>query len=588
MTAPSDFIYTRNELVSHIQFPNFVRLLNFQFASNNALESRPGFEPLHYFTTPIIEPDTEYCHIEYKETCGLALMPELKYTPQKTYFLNHIEVSTLSLFGDSLIFTGPNASSFHILPFALNPDGVSQLYSYTAKDVLDVFVEGDERGGILIYQGKPLFWNGKGSYQVFANTIAEAGFTRLGNNILPLEEQTIIAACSFESRVVVATLQGNIMWSQPNWDGVSAWDDLGAVGQNYLKLTLEPGEIIEFVREFRGGLVISTRNSAKTQGRIYNINTLDPTSLQVIPTGRNSFFSRNGVVELDDVLMGIAPQGLLRVTFDSYAKAAAPRTEDMAINVLLEDIYVNNTIFSYLDAFQESKIKRAYFIYEWDLNKKRTTKMLCYHFGLNKWAQFETKLPVQRMFSYFGYTAGAGWLHDEDGNIFLGLWVMSELRQDKDIKVKGSQTVDGTTYYFWQETDPVKYTKKFITGAINMSDFGNFVPGSGNKPVQVFFSADEELKFQLGYRSYTKYGNWSPGLIDFDNTPIIETIEGEKWSDVVNSMGVWGTAHKIHYLHRKPTTLFPNADLVYQVLFESDSDALISIHDLSPDSTGNS
>lgn len=588
MVAPQDFVYTRNELVSHIPFPNFVRLLNFQFTSNNALESRPGFEPLHYFTTPIIEPDTEYCQLEYNEACGLALMPELKYTPQKTYFLNHIEVATLSLFGDSMIFTGPNASSFHIIPFALKPDGTSNIYSYVARDVLDVFVEGDERGGLHIYQGKPLFWNGKGSYQVFANKIAETGFTRLGNAILPLEDQTIIAACTFESRVVVATLQGNLLWSQPNWDGSSSWDDVGAVGQNYLKLTLEPGEVIEFIREFRGGLVVSTRNSAKTQGRIYNITTLDPTGIQVIPTGRNSFFSRNGVVELDDVLMGIAPQGLLRITFDSYAKAAAPKTEDMAINILLEDIYANNTIFSYLDAYQESKIKRAYFIYEWDLNKKRTTKMLCYHFGLNKWAQFDTSIPIQRMFTYYGYTAGAGWIFDADGNIYLGLWVLSELRQDRDIKYKGVKTIDNKAHYFWEKTDPTPHKKRFVTGSINIADFGSFVPGQGNKPIQLFFSADEEITFQLGYRSYTKYGNWSPGLIDFDNTPIIETTEVEKWSDRVNSMGIWGTSHKIHYLHRKPTALLPNADLVYQLLFESTSDAMLSLHDMSPDSAGNS
>lgn len=588
MVAPQDFIYTRNELISHIPFPNFVRLLNFQYASNNALESRLGFEPIQYFVTPIVEPNTEFCHIEYNENCGLALMPELKYTPQKTYFLNHIEVATLSLFGDSLIFSGPNASSFHIIPFALKPDGTSNSYSYTSRDVLDVFVEGDERGGTHVYQGKPLFWNGKGSYQVFANTIAESGFTRLGNNILALEDQTIIAACTFESRLVVATLQGNLIWSQPNWDGISPWDDVGAVGENFLRLTLEPGEVIEFIREFRGGLVISTRNSAKTQGRIYNLTTLDPTALQVIPTGRNSFFSRNGVVELDDVLMGIAPQGLLRITFDSFNKSAAPKTEDMAINVLLEDIYANNTIFSYLDAYQESKIKKAYFIYEWDLNKKRTTKMLCYHFGLNKWSQFETSIPIQRMFTYYGYAAGAGWVHDEEGNIFLGMWVFSELRQDIDIKVKGNKVVDNKTYYFWEKEIDTPHKKKFVTGSINIAEFGSFVPGSANRPVQLFFSADEEINFKLGYRSYTKYGNWSPGLTDFDKSPVIQTTEVEKWSDRINSMGIWGTTHKLHYLHRKPTSLFPNADLVYQVIFETSSDAFISLHDMSPDSPGNS
>lgn len=588
MVAPQDFIYTRNELISHIPFPNFVRLLNFQYTSNNALESREGFEPLHYYINPIVEPNTELCQIEFNETNGLILMPELKYVPEKTYFLNHIEVSTLTLFGDSLIFTGPNASSFHIVPFALTPDGTSNVYSYTAKDVLNVFVEGDERGGIHIYQGKPLFWNGKGSYQVFANTIAESGFTRLGNKILPLEDQTIISACTFQERLVVATLQGNILWSQPQWDGSSSWDDVGAQGENYLKLTLEPGEIIEFIRESRGGIVVSTRNSAKTQGRIYNIISLDPANLEVIPTGKNSFFSRNGVIELDDVLMGIAPQGLLRVNFDSYAKAAAPKTEDMAVNILLENIYQNNTIFSFLDAYQESKIKRAYFIYEWDLNKKRTTKLLCYHFGLNKWSQLETALPIQRMFSYYGYAAGAGWIYDDQGNIFLGLWVTSELRQDIDIRVKGNKLINGKTYYFWEKDKVVPHTKKWITGSVNMSDFGNFVPGSGNKPVQVFFSSDEEIDFTLGYRSYTKYGNWSPGLTDFNLSDILQVSLVEKWSDRINSNGIWGTSHKLHYLHRKATALLPNADLVYQILFESNSDALISLHDMSPDSTGNS
>ena len=587
MVAPQDFIYTRNEMVSHIPFPNFVRLLNFQFTSNNALESREGFEPLHYYTNPIIEPDTELCQIEFNETKGLALMPELKYVPEKTYFLNHIEVSTLTLFGDSLIFSGPNASSFHIVPFALTPEGTSNIYSYTAKDVLDVFVEGDERGGIHIYQGKPLFWNGKGSYQTFANTIAETGFTRLDNQILPLEDQTIISACTFEERLVVATLQGNILWSQPQWDGSSSWDDVGADGENFLKITLEPGEIIEFIQESRGGIVVSTRNSAKTQGRIYNIISLDPANLAVIPTGKNSFFSRNGVIELDDVLMGIAPQGLLKINFDSNAKAAAPRTENMAVNILLENIYQNNTIFSFLDAYQESKIKRAYFIYEWDLNKKRTTKLLCYHFGLNKWSQLETGLPIQRMFSYYGYSAGAGWVHDEEGNIFLGLWVASELRQDIDIKVKGSKIVDGKTYYFWEEDKVIPYKKKWISGSVNIGDFGNFVPGTGNKPIQVFFSSDEEIEYILGYRSYTKYGTWTTGLDRFKEEAIIQATDMEKWSDRITSKGVWGTAHKLHYLHQKATALLPNADLVYQILFESDSDALISIHDMGPDSANN-
>jgi hypothetical protein len=588
MVAPQDFIYTRNELISHIGFPNFVRLLNFQFSSNNALESRLGFEPVHYLINPTVEdPNTEPCHIEFDEVKGLLKMPEVKYTDGKTYFLNHIEVAKLTLFGDSLIFSGPNASSFHIVPFTLNPQGFSNVYSYIAKDELGVSVEGDEKGGIHLYFGKPIFWNGKGTYQKFANTINESGFTNLDNSIFPLEDQTVIAACTVEERLVVATLQGYIMWSPPQWDGESVWDDIGSPGENWIRVTLEPGEIIEFISPAKSGLLISTRDSAKVSGKLYNITTLVLAEARKIQTGQNSFYSRNGVVTLDDALYGISPLGFLKVEYDPYSQLMKGKNKSSQLSILFEEIFANNTVFSFLSSFFDTKYKNAYFIYEWDLSGKFTTKIMNYHFDVEKWSILETQLPIQKMFMYYGFAAGAGWIHDSEGNIYLGIWSLSELRQDIPIKVKGAKTVNNIEYTYFELDKPAPYRKYFVTGAINMSEIGNFVPGTGSLPIQTFFSADEKIEYKLGSRHFSQYGDWSPGVYDFDDNPVLETTDVEIWSQPNQANGIWGTTHKIHYLHRKALCMFPNIDLAYQMFFESYSDALITIHDMSPDKASN-
>ena len=113
----NNWVYLPNELASHIPSSYLVRLKNFEYTPTNTLTSRKGLEPVKYCLNP---PDPEE---ELDYTQGL-IAPTFDYTIQQDqdYFLNNIGTHTLALLGDSLVFTGINASSFHIIPFSLTSE----------------------------------------------------------------------------------------------------------------------------------------------------------------------------------------------------------------------------------------------------------------------------------------------------------------------------------------------------------------------------------------------------------------------------------------------------------------------------------
>ena len=364
-------VYIPNELASHVPWPYFVRLLNFTHTPLNSVRSRKGFEPIRYY---ISSAPTTTNNI-YK---GL-ISPDFDATEDADYYLNSIDTISTQLFGDSLVFTGPNASSLNVIPFALDQNGNSQIYTYTAKDVNGNFAPGDERGGFWNYFGKMVFWNGRGTCQYFAGTISETLFTKLDNSILPLEDQTIIGAATFENRLVVVTLEGYMMWSQPQWDGVSVWQDSTGNATNYLRITEDPGELIQLIQVYRGGLIVSTRNSARVSGKVYNIPTLDPTTISKVDTGVNSYFSKNAVITSGEKLVGITPQGVLTVEYDSLARGSKTEfAESQPIQEYLVEIFQDNTIYNYLAAFFDPTIRQGYYITDWNTDASRTTKILFY------------------------------------------------------------------------------------------------------------------------------------------------------------------------------------------------------------------
>ena len=560
------WVYVPSELASHVPSEYFIRLDNFEHTPMNRTISRRGLEPVRYF-------------INSTSNQGL-ISPTFTAEANTDYYLNKITTETLALFGDSIILTGPNASTFHIIPFSITSAGLSKPYEYIAKDQNDVVVPGDERGGFHIYNGKPLFWNGRGTYQSFATTISESGFTRLNNDILPLEDQSIIGACTFENRLVVVSLQGYLMWSQPDWDGESVWQDSEGNAINYLQLTTNPGEIVEFIQAFRGGLIVSTRTSCAVSGRILNIPTLNPTELQVIDTGVDSFFSRNSVISSTDQLVGISPQGVINVSYDSLAKSAkAEFSQSAPIIEYLNEIFKDNTIYSYIDAHLDTKYRKGYFVHDWTTNGERETKILVYDYNSDKWSLFKTALPVQKVFQMYDVLCGAGWKYI-NGKLVLCIWAFSEYPSDIDFTV----AVNGSNYYITDEVD-IDFTKRFITGVFNISqNDGNQVPGTGQNPKQVILSTDQEATYRLGYRRFSK-DSWAGSINDYLEIKGPSVSDEEKWSitESLPANAKWDVAKKYHELYQRFVAPLPNPNFYYQLIFESTDSTRFTIHSIVRD-----
>lgn len=560
------WVYVPSELASHVPGDYFVRLENFEYTPMSRLVSRRGLESVKYF-------------INSASSNGL-ISPTFTAEDNTDYFLNDIRTDTLALFGDSLIFTGPNATSFHILPFSITADGLSKHYEYIAKDINGNTVDGSERGGLHIYNGKCMFWNGYGTYQVFAGTISELGFTRLDNSVLPLEDQTIIGACTFENRLVVVTLQGYMMWSQPNWDGESIWQDSEGNATNWLQLTTDPGEIVEFVYGFRGGIIVSTRTTANVSGRIINIPTLDPEAIQVIDTGVDSFFTKNAVISSTDKLVGISPQGVINVSYDSLSQTAKTEfSESAPIIEYLSEIFEDNTVYPYLDAHLDSKNRKGYFVHDWSTDGTRDSKILVYDYNSDKWSLFKSKLPCQRVFQLYDHLCVAGWRYFNN-RLVLGIWSFSDYYDDITYNIE----VDGSDYYMGAETD-LQFNKKWISGAYNTaSNDPNSVPGTTKFPKHVVLSTTDSATYKLGFRKFSSKC-WSGGINDYKDIEMDEISSIEKYaiSSKDQENGKWDVTKKLHELYNRFIASLPNPDFTYQLIFESSDSSRFTIHSITKD-----
>lgn len=579
-TGINGWLYVANELASHIPSSFFVRLKNFEFTPMSRLVSRRGLEPVRYYTyTPSdssIESSTALLKVN-----GSGADNTDTYMPD-------IETSTLSLYGDSLILAGPNAGSFYIIPFSITSEGNSKVYEYIAKDINDNIVTGNERGGVHIYNGKPCFWNGNGTYQVFARTISEAGFTRLGNNVLPLEDQTIIGATTFENRLVVVSLQGYLMWSQPDWDGTSVWQDSEGNAINWVQLSTDPGEIIEFIQAFRGGLIISTRTTANVSGRILNIPSLDPSAIQIIDTGVDSYFTKNAVIASTDQLVGISPQGVINVSYDSLARSAKAEFSSSApIIEYLSEIFDDNSVSSYLDAHLDTKNRKGYFVHDWSTNGDRETKILVYDYNSDRWSLFTSELPIQKVFQMYDSLCGAGWVR-RGTDLFLSIWSFSNYPSDVSFTIAETTAEDTTTMYYRDSDIDMDFSKYFVTGVLNTAKVGpGEVPGSGQLPLQLLFSTTDPAEYNMLLRKFSKEA-WS-GSLDNDSTtfnmPEVEKLEQYSIGDHIDNHGKWDFTRKVHQCYQRFHVPLPNVNLYYQLIFESTSPTEFQFHSILRDKT---
>ncbi len=578
-TGINGWLYVSNELASHVPSSFFVRLNNLEFTPMSRLISRRGLEPVRYYT---YTPDTDAIEAS---TCLVKVQGTAEDNVDE--FLPNIETATLSLFGDSLTFAGPNAESFYILPFSITDKGNSKLYEYLAKDINGNTVSGNQRGGLHIYNGKCMFWNGYGTYQVFARSIAEAGFTRLNNDVLPIEDQTIIGATTFENRLVVVSLQGYIMWSQPDWDGVSLWQDSEGSATNWIQLSTDPGEIIEFVEGFRGGLIVSTRTTANVSGRILNVPTLDQTALQVIDTGVDSFFTKNAVIASTDQLVGISPQGVINVSYDSLARTAKAEFSTSApIIEYLSEIFDDNSVSSYLDAHLDTKNRKGYFVHDWSTDGSRESKILVYDYNSDRWSLFKSELPIQRVFQMYDTLCGAGWVR-RGSDLFLGIWSFTDYNYDVSFTIDQGTADDGTTIYYRGTDTSNTYTKSFTTGVLNTAKVGpGEVPGTGQLPLQLLFSTEDPADYKLLLRQFSQ-DTWTGSLTEAKTIQMTDVSDVEKYSigDSDDNKGRWDLSHKVHGCYQRFSATLPNPNLYYQLMFESDAPTTFQFHSLLRDGT---
>jgi hypothetical protein len=593
MAQIGDFIYTENQLLSHIASPDVVRLENFTWKSNGYLQSRKGFETIHYFIGTTASSTTgtpgDQCLLRMER--GGSSTPYV-YSANESLFLGSCGTENFRLFGDSFYYTLPNGSGFAVIPFSLTTSSTNFEYRYYATDATtnSSFVEGSYKNAIHNYNGKIVFISGNGSYQIIQNGIgtSSSNYTRFDNNILPVTNQTLVGAASFENRLLFISQEGYLMWSPVNWDGITGWrSDPSNLGDS-VPIILESGEKLETITVGRNGIVISSRNTAKVSGNIYNINTLDPASIKVIRTGQNAFFSKGALIQLDDQILGLSPQGLLSVGIDSLTLTAVAKNESSAISEYMIELFRDNTVYNLLDSFLDTKSKTAYYI----VGQKNTdnindgdTKILSYQYDLKKWSLLRTKLPIQRLFMYYGTPAAAGYIVDPStGYYYLALWSFSELYQDTFLDV----STEGGIHYWNYSTTSTPYTKYMVSGNLNLSagkQGGNGDARSMDNCLTIY--TDSEIAYKAGFFVYSaKSGVSTIGLETQENNYIIVNSEN-KWADG-GSGAKYGYTKKDIYIINEKSYDIPKKALKYQFFWKSDSDAEITIIDLSMDNSGSS
>lgn len=591
MSMLDDFIYTRTQFISHIAAPNLIRLENFVWQSNGTLRSRKGFEPIAYYigstSSSPLGTSGDQCLLRMERGGNGA--PYL-YSSNEYLFLGDIATDNLKLFGDSLFYFLPNGSGFGVVPFSLKPDGTSSDYRYYAVDATtqSSFVEGSYKTCALNYQGKVVFASGNGSWQVIQNGIgtASSNFTRLDNTILPAPNQTIIGLADFENRILAITEEGNLLYSPVNWEGTTAWRSDDANLGGVIPIIKESGESLETLTVGRSGVVISSRNTARVSGNIYNITTLDLSQLIVRRTGQNAFFSRGALVSLDDSVYGLSPQGLLNVGIDSLTLTAVAKNESSAISEYMIELFKDDTVYNVLDSFLDTKSKTAYYI----VGVRHTnnvlegeTVILSYQFDLKKWSKLTTKLPIQRMFMYYGSPAAAGYIVNPVTNeIFLGIWSLSEIYKDFFVDIE----LSGGNYYWDYSTTSTPYKKYMVTGNLNMSGGKTGGNGDGRGQDNVLnFATNTNISYTAGLFTYSAFGLASTQLLTNSGDELVSFEQEECWADI-GFGGKWGYSLKDKFkLNQKAYCFKRGTNLLHQAFFSSESDADIIILDLSMDNT---
>lgn len=594
MAIFGDFIWSENQLLNHISAPNLTRLENFVWLSNGTLESRRGFEPIPYFVGSTSSsasgvPGVQ-CVIEMTDANGNPYI----FSSAETYSMGAAGTDNFLLYGDSFYFTHPNGSGFSVIPFALNTSGTSQRYTYYSTDAStnSTFVEGNDKCTIINYSGKIVFTSGNGSFQIIQNGIgtSSSNYTRLDNTILPITNQSIIGMVRFQQRLTCITKEGYLIYSPVDWDGVTGWSANPSNLGGFIQITSDPGELLETITVTKGGIVISSRNSAKEYGNIYNILTLDSTSANfgVLNTSQNAYFSKGALIAYGQDITGLTPMGLLSVGVQELTNQAIVKSESSAISELLSSIFKDKSIYPVLDAFLDTTAKGSYFIINNRLDPDNTiSKLLYYQYDTKKWSQLSTKLPIQRMFMYYGYPAAAGYIVDPStGKMYLGVWSLSYTYKDTKIDIKETATVDGRSVTFWDYSETkIPYRKYFVTGNVNLTGDSRR-DGDAKTVIQnIMTSGDDEFKYRCGY--FQTSNNTNTGVVSLEaNSDIgakLNTLT--KWSDYV-TQAIWGTTLKYYPKYEQATVnLRGSGSVFYQVWFESYSDTKIKLIDYRGDST---
>jgi hypothetical protein len=364
------------------------------------------------------------------------------------------------------------------------------------------------------------------------------------------------------------------MWSQPDWDGTSPWEDSVGSATNFLQITTDPGEVIEFVTVFRGGIILSTKRSSNVSGRILNIPTLDQgsTNFSVLDTGVDSFFTKNSLITSTDTLVGICPQGVINVTYDSLARTAkAEFSQSAPIVEYLNEIFYDNTIFPYIDAHLDTKRRRGYFIHDWSMDGSRDTKILVYDYSSDKWSLYKSDLPIQRVFQMYDHMCVAGWVRTGT-RLALGIWSLTDYCADIDINFV---TTTGGQYAWTTETD-IPYLKRFVTGVQNLLEIEpHSVPGTHKKPKQVLMSTTDPMEYKFMMRTFTRDG-WH-GKMDDVHPVIMEDISpDEEWGTAK-----WNVTLKNHELYQRFVVNIPDINKYYQLVFESTDKTKITLHSIN-------
>jgi hypothetical protein len=512
------------------------------------------------------------------------------YSEDSPLYMGASGTDNFSLFGDAFYYTFPNGSGFGVIPFALTTSSTSANYRYFATDntTNSSFVEGNYRCQIFNYQGKIVFISGNGSYQVIQNGIgtASSNFTRLDNVILPITNQTLTGISSFENRLLFITEEGYLLYSPINWDGTSGWLSDAANLGGAINVINTTGERLETIRVGRSGIVITSRNSARVAGNIYNINTLNVDQLIVRNTGQNAYFSKGGLVALDDNLYGITPQGLLNVGIDSLTLTAVAKNESSAISEYMIELFKDDTIYNILDSFLDTKSKTAYYIVGSKLRGnilETEVTLLTYQFDLKKWTRLKTNMPIQRLFMYYGTPSAAGYfVNPVTNHVFLGVWSLSPLFKDTFVDVETS----GGNYYWDYSTTSTPYTKYILSGNLNLS--GGKTGGNGdNRSIDnvLTFYSNEEVEYEAGMLYYSARSAAGVQDLLFTSESEMQISKENRWADTGTGAKFAHALKVPFFINERSYPMKRSSNIKYQLWLKSDSDAEITIIDLSMDNT---